>query len=188
MMHIDRNHAGAMLRFFSAVSAEARLDRLEHTAKDQGALLRNFTKWDDEPRSPEGIVEAFLRSTQITRRAPQAPVYICLDAGLQEQRLTKPVKLPDAARFGPAEDPCAPQDAVDRIAGLLATARAPLILIGRLSQRQETGIGACVWPSFWGAGTPRYASARRFPPIIRCTQRLRSTGFPGDEGRNSQWT
>jgi len=108
-----------------------------HTAKDQGALLRNFTKWDDEPRSPEGIVEAFLRSTQITRRAPRAPVYICLDAGLQEQRLTKPVVLPDAARFGPAKDPCAPQDVVDRIAGLLASARAPLILIGRLSQRQE---------------------------------------------------
>ena len=108
-----------------------------HTAKDQGALLRNFVKWDDEPRSPEGIVEAFLRSAQITRRAPSAPVYICLDAGLQEQRLTKPVTLPDASRFAPAEDPCAPQDVVDRIAGLLATARAPLILIGRLSKRQE---------------------------------------------------
>ena len=108
-----------------------------HTAKDQGALLRNFVKWDDEPRSPEGIVEAFLRSAQITRRAPSAPVYICLDAGLQEERLTKPVTLPDASRFAPAEDPCAPQEAVDRIAGLLATARAPLILIGRLSKRQE---------------------------------------------------
>jgi len=108
-----------------------------HTAKDQGMLLRNFTKWDDEPRSPEGIVEAFLRSTQITRRAPQAPVYICLDAGLQEQRLTKPIKLPDAARFAPAEDPCAPQDVVDRVAEMLATARRPLILVGRLSKRQE---------------------------------------------------
>src|ERR1017187_8419037 len=29
-----------------------------HTTKDQGALLRNFTKWDDEPRSAEALVEA----------------------------------------------------------------------------------------------------------------------------------
>ena len=41
-----------------------------HTAKDQGALLRDFTKWDDEPRSPEGIVEGILRGAQMTRSAP----------------------------------------------------------------------------------------------------------------------
>ena len=29
-----------------------------HTAKDQGALLRNFTKWDDEPRSAEASSRA----------------------------------------------------------------------------------------------------------------------------------
>ena len=32
-----------------------------HTARDQGALVRDYTKWDDEPRSPESI----LHSTQV---------------------------------------------------------------------------------------------------------------------------
>ncbi len=108
-----------------------------HTAKDQGALLRDFTKWDDEPRSPEGIVEAFLRGAQIARSAPQAPVYICLDAGLQEQRLAKKVALPDVERFRPAPDPCAPQETVEKVSSMLAGAKKPVIMIGRVSRRQE---------------------------------------------------
>ena len=52
-----------------------------HTAKDQGALLRNFTKWDDEPRSPEAIVEGMLKAYQMATTPPYGPVYVCLDAG-----------------------------------------------------------------------------------------------------------
>src|SRR5487761_2377000 len=102
-----------------------------HTTKDQGALLRNFTKFDDEPRSADGVAEAFLRCAQSTRSAPRAPVYICLDAGLQEQRIDKPVTLPDPVRYAATEDPCAPQEVVDRVADLLYGARRPLIMIGR---------------------------------------------------------
>lgn len=108
-----------------------------HTAKDQGALLRNFSKWDDEPRSPEGIVEAFLRGAQISRTTPRAPVYICLDAGLQEQALTKPVAIPDPARYAPAPEPSASAGQVAQVAELLATARKPLILMGRVSRNQD---------------------------------------------------
>jgi len=77
-----------------------------HTAKDQGALLRGFTKWDDEPRSVPGIVEGMLRAHQATMALPRAPVYVCLDAGLQEQKLDAPVTLPDIARYrAPAAPP-----------------------------------------------------------------------------------
>lgn len=107
-----------------------------HTAKDQGALLRDFTKWDDEPRSPESLVEGFLRGWQLTSSQPCAPVYICLDAGLQEQKLEKPITPPDAARFKPAPPPPAPAAAVDAIADLLVNARNPLLLMGRGSRKQ----------------------------------------------------
>ena len=66
-----------------------------HTAKDQGALLRNFTKWDDEPRSPEAIVEGMLKAYQMATTPPYGPVYVCLDAGLQEQKLDRSVAIPD---------------------------------------------------------------------------------------------
>ena len=107
-----------------------------HTAKDQGALLRNYTKWDDEPRSAEGIVEGFLRGAQICRTTPRGPVYICLDAGLQEQLLEKPVAIPDISRFGVPEEPSASAAQVHEIANLLAQARNPLILMGRVSRNQ----------------------------------------------------
>ncbi|MBX3540186.1 MAG: thiamine pyrophosphate-binding protein, partial [Chelatococcus sp.] len=56
-----------------------------HTAKDQGALLRNYTKWDDQPTSAVAAVESFLRANQIARTAPRGPTYVCLEADLQEE-------------------------------------------------------------------------------------------------------
>ena len=32
-----------------------------HTARDQGALVREYTKWDDQPASPAAAREAMLR-------------------------------------------------------------------------------------------------------------------------------
>jgi thiamine pyrophosphate-dependent acetolactate synthase large subunit-like protein len=107
-----------------------------HTAKDQGALLRDYIKWDDEPRSADGIVEAFLRGNQLTSALPRAPVYICLDAGLQEQKLDAPATLPDPARYKPAPTPSAALQDVEAVADLLANAKAPLLLMGRAGREQ----------------------------------------------------
>jgi len=40
-----------------------------HTAQDQGSLLRNFTKWDNQPASIPATFEAMLRAYQIARTA-----------------------------------------------------------------------------------------------------------------------
>ncbi|MBI2320195.1 MAG: thiamine pyrophosphate-binding protein, partial [Betaproteobacteria bacterium] len=121
------------------VAAEKRRPWIDwiHTAKDQGALLRDYTKWDDEPRSAEAIVGSFLRASQLARTSPRAPVYICLDAGLQEERLAKPVAIPSAERFAAPADPCASPEVLERVAEMLARARKPLILMGRVSLKQE---------------------------------------------------
>jgi thiamine pyrophosphate-dependent acetolactate synthase large subunit-like protein len=108
-----------------------------HTAKDQGALVRDFVKWDDEPRSPEGIVEAFVRGMQIASAEPRAPVYICLDAGLQEEKLSRPVELPDMARYAQGAAPRAAEDVVESIADTLVAAEHPALLIGRGGRSQE---------------------------------------------------
>ncbi len=55
-----------------------------HTARDQGALVREYTKWDDQPASPGAAREAILRGTWIANTVPQGPVYINFDAELQE--------------------------------------------------------------------------------------------------------
>ncbi|MDH5750650.1 MAG: thiamine pyrophosphate-binding protein, partial [Rhodospirillales bacterium] len=73
-----------------------------HTAQDQGGLIRNFIKWDDQPGSIEAIPESMLRAWQQTATAPSGPVYVCLDAAVQEQKIREPIEFPDPARYAPA--------------------------------------------------------------------------------------
>ncbi|MEQ8699771.1 MAG: thiamine pyrophosphate-binding protein, partial [Bauldia litoralis] len=108
-----------------------------HTAKDQGALLRNFTKWDDEPRSATALVESLLRGAVMAKTAPKGPVYLCLDAGLQETELPEPIEIPDISRYAPGEPPAASADAVDRAADLLLGADKAVLMMGRMSRRRE---------------------------------------------------
>src|SRR4051794_22084503 len=72
-----------------------------HTARDQGALIRNYTKWDDLPASAGAAAESLLRAMLIAETAPKGPTYVCFDAALQEMRLEQAPELPDAARFQP---------------------------------------------------------------------------------------
>jgi thiamine pyrophosphate-dependent acetolactate synthase large subunit-like protein len=107
-----------------------------HTSKDQASIIRDYTKWDDQPASPQAAVEAVLRANQITRSAPYGPVYICLDAGLQESELTEEVSIPDPARFAPAPAPAAPRASVLKALKAIDQAKFPLILMGRVSRKQ----------------------------------------------------
>src|SRR4030095_16651391 len=72
-----------------------------HTARDQGALVRSYVKWDDQPASVAAAFEALLRAQQIAETAPRAPVYVCFDAALQEEKLEAMPRLPDPERFRP---------------------------------------------------------------------------------------
>ena len=108
-----------------------------HTAKDQGMMLRNFVKFDDEPRSAEAIVETMLRAAIMARTAPRGPVYVCFDAGLQEAELTNPPTIPDVSRFDIADSPRASPEAVEQAADLLLGAGKVVILMGRVSRKQE---------------------------------------------------
>ena len=47
-----------------------------HTARDQGALVRNYTKWDDQPASIAAAYESILRARQIAATAPRGPAYV----------------------------------------------------------------------------------------------------------------
>lgn len=107
-----------------------------HTSKDQASIIRHYTKWDDQPASPQAAVEAVLRASQITRSAPRGPVYICLDAGLQESELTEEVAIPEVGRFAPAPSPAVPQTTVLQALKSVDEAKFPLILMGRVSRNQ----------------------------------------------------
>lgn len=109
-----------------------------HTEKDQGALIRNFVKYDDEPRSAQALAETMARVNKTIREAPTAPAYVCLDAGLQESEIDPEMKLPDVSRYQPCDPVCAPQSAIDKAADLLCNAKNPVMLCGRLKRSEES--------------------------------------------------
>ena len=102
-----------------------------HTMRDQASLVRSFVKWDDQPSSPDSLVEALVRGNLLTRSHPTAPVYICLDAGLQEAKLDAEPVWPDLARFSPPEPPRPSAGAIEHAVAILAKAERPVILAGR---------------------------------------------------------
>lgn len=108
-----------------------------HTAQDQGALIRDFTKWDDQPASVKAALESLLRAYQLSCTAPKAPVYVCLDAALQQDELVGQVTIPDPARFKSPKPQQPPPEVLQEAARLLIKAKDPLLLIGRVSRKQE---------------------------------------------------
>ncbi|MFN0163483.1 MAG: thiamine pyrophosphate-binding protein [Burkholderiales bacterium] len=105
-----------------------------HTVADQGAQVRDYTKWDNQPGSIPAAVEALLRAAQIAQTSPRGPVYVNLDAALQEQKLDARPAPPDAARYAAPVAPPPSDDAVARAAALLSAAKRPVILMGRMSR------------------------------------------------------
>ncbi len=108
-----------------------------HTAKDQGALIRNYSKWDDEPRSVVAAVESMLRAHQIASTYPYGPTYVCLDVALQEEEIKKEIHFADVARFQPGLPPSPAPEAVAEAAKLLVNAKKPVILMGRVSRDMD---------------------------------------------------
>lgn len=105
-----------------------------HTARDQGALVRGYTKWDDQPASPVAAREAVLRAGWIANTAPRGPTYVNLDAEMQESKLAEPVAPIDAKRYMPEVASAAPADVINKAADLLRHAKHPVMLAGRVSR------------------------------------------------------
>jgi thiamine pyrophosphate-dependent acetolactate synthase large subunit-like protein len=108
-----------------------------HTARDQGALIRNFTKWDDQPSSIGAAQEAVLRANLIAQTAPRGPVYLNFDLALQEDEIDTVPAMPDIARFAPPASPEPGGALIRQAAELLARAERPVILMGRGSRDPE---------------------------------------------------
>jgi benzoylformate decarboxylase/acetolactate synthase-1/2/3 large subunit len=101
-----------------------------HTANVQGNVVREYTKWDDQPFSVASVPESVMRGYRIATAAPQGPVYIALDAGLQEDEVSDDLELPNwerlktPTRIGP--DPGALRDLATR----LVAAERPVLVAG----------------------------------------------------------
>lgn len=110
-----------------------------HTAQDQGAIVRPYVKWDAQPASPAAAREALFRAAWLARTAPMGPVYINLDAEMQEAPLSASLPPLDPARFMPAVSSGAREHALADLLARLRAASRPVILMGRV------GRGEAAW-------------------------------------------
>jgi thiamine pyrophosphate-dependent acetolactate synthase large subunit-like protein len=109
-----------------------------HTSRDQGALVRGYVKWDEQPASPKAGVEATLRAWQIIHAHPRGPAYICYDLSDQEAAVGADFALPEVSRFTTVPEPVAGDAEIAAAADALRRAKSPVILAGRSSRSGES--------------------------------------------------
>src|SRR5688500_14159185 len=108
-----------------------------HTSRDQGALIRDFIKWDDQPASPAAAREAILRAAWLTNTEPCAPVYLNFDAELQEAPLKEQLPPIDVTRYLNETRTAAPASQIRAAAKLLKAAKNPVIFSGRATRSMD---------------------------------------------------
>ena len=94
---------------------------------DQGGIVREFVKWDNELRAGEQVVDQVDRALAIAQAQPCGPVYLSLPREVLAE------SLPPGTALGPnsVEVPAPPHPdpaAVEAAVGLIAEAEAPLII------------------------------------------------------------
>ena len=109
-----------------------------HTANIQGNAIRDYVKFDDQPYNAASIPEAFARAYRVMMTEPKGPVYLCWDAGIQEDRLTADVPIPNVARLMPPSPLQGDLKALAKAAEMLVQAKNPVILTDYSGRNQES--------------------------------------------------
>jgi thiamine pyrophosphate-dependent acetolactate synthase large subunit-like protein len=107
-----------------------------HTFRDQGALVRHFVKWDEQPASAKAAIDSVLRAYQAACTPPCGPSYVILDRRLQEDAIDSSITVPDVHGYRPPGPVVPSETMLQEAASLLASATKPVILLGRISQKQ----------------------------------------------------
>ena len=104
-----------------------------HSAQDISSLVRDFTKWDDQPVSLPHFAQSFVRAYKLAMTPPHEPVMIALDAALQESTTLDRAKL-TIPRYVPTSPPQGDGNAVREAARLLANAERPVIVVDKCAR------------------------------------------------------
>jgi acetolactate synthase-1/2/3 large subunit len=109
---------------------------------DQGAMVREFVKWDYELRLGGQLETVVDRALSIARSEPQGPVYLSLPRETLSEKLDS-LEYFDPPRVGPPAATVADAAAIERAAEILAAGRNPII-IAKSSGRDPGAVAALV--------------------------------------------
>jgi acetolactate synthase I/II/III large subunit len=111
-----------------------------HAVQDPALIVRDYTKWDDNPISLIQFGESAVRAYKIAMTPPMGPVVLTADAVLQEEPVSpddrRRLRVPKLSLAAP---PAGDSAAVAEAAKMLVAADNPLIVTGR-SARTPKGL------------------------------------------------
>ena len=102
-----------------------------HSAVDIGALVRDFTKYDDNPVSLNHFGLSLVRAYKLAMTPPHEPVFISLDTELQEDAAREDLSIP---KYSPTAPPQGDISAIREAAKLLVNALNPVIVADRCAR------------------------------------------------------
>src|SRR5215204_1692072 len=114
-----------------------------HSAQDINALVRDFTKWDDQPVSLQHFSQSFVRAYKYAMTPPYGPVMLALDAGVQQASIKPDEKDLYTPRYVAPSPPHADPAALRETAKYLINAQNPVIVADRCA-RTQAGIDSLV--------------------------------------------
>src|SRR5262249_31898185 len=113
-------------------------NQLGHSAHDQAIIVRDITKWDDQPGNMQGFAESMVRAYDIATSVPMAPVLVVANGELMEDELPpaqrKRLTIP---KLQTRAHPQGEIGAVRQAAKWLAAAENPVIVADKYCRTQE---------------------------------------------------
>lgn len=95
---------------------------------DQGGMLREFVKWDNELRAPEQVVDVVDRALAISQTEPKGPVYLSLPREVLAAPMPDGFEVPPEPTAIAASPPSPDPGALVLAASMLSEAEQPLII------------------------------------------------------------
>ena len=126
----------------NAVTRDPNYGEWAHSVQDAAAMVREYTKWDDQPISLQHFAESAIRAYKIAMTVPMAPVLLVADSELQENPIAE-TDQPTIPKLSLPAPPVGDSAAVAETARMLAQAENPVIVLGR-SARTQAGIERAV--------------------------------------------
>ena len=103
-----------------------------HSAQDLGALVRDYTKWDDEPLSLGAFAESAIRAYKIAMTPPMGPTLIVANNEIQAHPMAE--ARPRIPKLTMTTPPSGDMNAVNEAAKMLVAAERPLIIAQRMAR------------------------------------------------------
>jgi acetolactate synthase-1/2/3 large subunit len=134
-----------------------------HTANVQGNAVRDYVKWDDQPYNAASVPESFARAYRVMMTEPKGPVYLCWDAGIQEDMLKGEIPIPNVARLMPPSPIQGEQKALEKAAEMLVSAKCPVVLTDYSGRNPESFAGLVKLAELTGAAVIDLNHRLNFP-------------------------